>query len=62
MNTVEYELVRMKCRAIGKDNKHRQRFIPHGSSLKGLFGLTTVREEDKAIVITEGEFDAMAVW
>jgi twinkle protein len=27
-----------------------------------LFGLTTVGENDKSIVITEGEFDAMAVY
>ena len=29
---------------------------------RGLFGLTTVTEQDKSIVITEGEFDAMAVY
>jgi twinkle protein len=62
MNTKDYELVKMKVRAVGKDNKHRQKFMPSGSELKGLFGLTTVREGDKAIVITEGEFDAMAVY
>jgi twinkle protein len=28
---------------------------------RGLFGLTTVGEKDEVIVITEGEFDAMAV-
>ena len=28
---------------------------------RGLFGMTTVCESDKIIVITEGEFDAMAV-
>lgn len=27
-----------------------------------MFGLTTVTDQDKAIVITEGEFDAMAVY
>ena len=33
------------------------------SKYRGLFGLTTVGETDKsAIVITEGEFDAMAVY
>lgn len=29
---------------------------------RGLFGLTTIKETDRAIVITEGEFDAMAVY
>ena len=27
----------------------------------GLFGLNIVKEEDKIICVTEGEFDAMAV-
>lgn len=27
----------------------------------GLFGMTTVCESDKILIITEGEFDAMAV-
>jgi hypothetical protein len=27
----------------------------------GLFGMTTVSAQDKIIVVTEGEFDAMAV-
>jgi DNA primase len=30
--------------------------------IRGLFGLTTLKETDKAIVITEGEYDAMAVY
>jgi DNA primase len=29
---------------------------------RGLFGMNTVKDEDKVIVITEGEFDAMAVY
>lgn len=29
---------------------------------RGLFGLTTVTNNDKALVITEGEYDAMAVY
>lgn len=28
----------------------------------GLFGLNTIREDHKILVITEGEFDAMAVY
>lgn len=54
------EIVRFKVRAIGKENKSRQRFTPN-TSAKGLFGMTTVKESDKIIVVTEGEFDAMAV-
>eukprot|EP00347_Sterkiella_histriomuscorum_P022319 403330901 len=62
MNTDDFELVKMKIRAIGADNKHRMKFMPAGSDLKGLFGLTTIKPEHKAIVITEGEYDAMAVY
>lgn len=74
MNTEEYEVVKMKVRAIGADNKHRMKLMPAGSELKyvkiiqfnsffrGLFGLTSVKKDDKAIVITEGEYDAMAVY
>lgn len=28
---------------------------------RGLFGLNTVKKNDKMVVITEGEFDAMSV-
>lgn len=34
MNTDEYELVRMKVRAIGADNKHRMKYLPAGSELR----------------------------
>jgi len=34
---------------------------PAGSQ-KGFFGLNMVKDDDKDIVITEGEFDAMAVY
>jgi hypothetical protein len=30
--------------------------------IRGLFGLNILKESDKVIVITEGEFDAMAVY
>jgi twinkle protein len=62
MNTAQYQLVKMKVRGVGKENKHRQKFLPAGSEIRGLFGLTTVTDQDKAIFITEGEFDAMAVY
>lgn len=40
-----------------------RKFTPQFFTLvnRGLFGMTTVQEEDRIIVITEGEFDAMAV-
>lgn len=28
LNTKDFEVVKLKVRAIGKDNKHRQRFFP----------------------------------
>lgn len=62
MNTTEFELVKMKVRGVGAENKSKQKFLPSGSDIKGLFGMTTVGENDKAICITEGEFDAMAVY
>ena len=34
MNTEAMELVRMKIRAIGKENKHRQKYMPPGSELR----------------------------
>jgi twinkle protein len=55
------ELVRMKVRACYKENKAKQRFLPYDSRYRGLFGLNVVSEQDDVIVITEGEFDAMAV-
>lgn len=50
----------MKYRAI-KD-KSKQRFYPAGITNTGLFGLNTVPSDAKAIIITEGEFDAMAAY
>lgn len=34
MNTAECELVKMKIRAIGAENKHRMKMAPNGSELK----------------------------
>jgi len=34
INTSDYEMVKMKVRAIGKENKHRQKFMPSGSELR----------------------------
>jgi DNA primase len=60
LRTAFCEPVRFKVRAIGKENKSKQRFTPN-TQLTGLFGMCTVTDADKVIVITEGEFDAMAV-
>ena len=34
MNSETMELVRMKIRAVGKENKHRQKYMPAGSDLR----------------------------
>ena len=48
-------------RGASKENKKYMRQFPLGSQ-KGLFGFNLVRDTDKMIVITEGQFDAMAVY
>ena len=53
-----FDVVRLKIRAI--DDKSKQRLVPKGGSW-GLFGWNTVPAAADAIVVTEGEFDAMAV-
>ena len=35
---------------------------PRHKIRKALFGLTTVEEDESSLVITEGEYDAMAVY
>jgi len=55
----DYQLVRHKVRAIG--DKSLQRLDPTGGQW-GLFGLSIVPDDAKSIVLTEGEFDAMAVF
>ncbi|OQR96724.1 twinkle protein [Thraustotheca clavata] len=54
-----FNVVRLKVRAI--DDKSKQRLVPKGGSW-GLFGWNTVPTSSTSIVITEGEFDAMAVY
>ena len=34
MNTEDFEVVKMKVRAVGKDNKHRQIQLPSGSDVR----------------------------
>lgn len=68
-NCDNFYLTVCKVRAIGKELKKFQRIEPSGSLTQGLFGLElaksildNVKDEDKVIVITEGEYDAMAVF
>lgn len=54
-----FKNVRFKVRSV--DNKGNQRLLPTGGSW-GLFGWHTIKPSDTQIVITEGEYDAMAVY
>jgi twinkle protein len=53
-----YDVVRLKLRAV--DDKAKQQLVPKGGSW-GLFGWNTVPTAANELVLTEGEFDAMAV-
>ena len=53
------EFTRIKAR--GLDHKHMQRLLPAGGGW-GLFGWHTVPDQARSIVLTEGEYDAMAVF
>ena len=55
-----HKLTRIKVRAIYKQNKAHMKMLPTGGTW-GLFGANTVPGGTKSIVITEGEYDAMAV-
>lgn len=70
----KYYLTKVKVRAIGKELKRFQRVEPTGALFQGLFGIFTIEDnnnkiekdsngfEYEQVVITEGEFDAMAVY
>ncbi|GMF66625.1 unnamed protein product [Phytophthora fragariaefolia] len=53
-----YDVVRLKLRAV--DDKAKQQLVPKGGSW-GLFGWNTVPTSANELVLTEGEFDTMAV-
>jgi twinkle protein len=53
--------VRLKVRGAGKQNKKYMRQLPAGAQ-KGFFGLNLIKDSDNTVVLTEGEFDAMAVY
>ena len=55
-------LSRVKVRAIGKEFKKFQRIEPTGALFPGLFGLDLINLSSEEICITEGEYDAMAVY
>ena len=48
-------------RGASKETKKYMRQSPPGGT-KGLFGYNLVKDTDNVIVVTEGEFDAMAVY
>ncbi|KAJ0411941.1 hypothetical protein ATCC90586_009898 [Pythium insidiosum] len=54
----QFDVVRLKLRGV--DDKSKQRLVPKGGSW-GLFGWHTVPAAAEELVVTEGEFDAMAV-
>jgi twinkle protein len=53
-----YITERVKCRAL--ETKGLQRLLPRGGPW-GFFGWHLVRDTHKEVIITEGEYDAMAV-
>lgn len=55
------EIVKVKIRGSGKINKMYMKQSPVGGQ-RGFFGLNIVKDTDDTIVLTEGEFDAMAVY
>lgn len=59
---IPMQLVKSKVRAVGSLVKHHQKTEPRGLDQQALFGLTTVKPGYRdMLVITEGEYDAMAV-
>ena len=55
------EITKVKIRGNGKINKKYMKQSPTGGQ-RGFFGLNLVKDTDNTIVLTEGEFDAMAVY
>ncbi|CAD8153082.1 unnamed protein product [Paramecium octaurelia] len=60
-NSQLYELVSCKLRGMGKENKYIQKIEPK-NAMKGIFGLNLLTRDVKQIIVTEGEFDAMAAY
>ncbi len=55
------QIAKVKMRGATKETKKYMRQYPIGS-FKGIFGLNLIKDTDKTVVLTEGEFDAMAVY
>jgi twinkle protein len=53
-------VVKLKMRGASKETKKYMRQFPPGNQ-RGLFGFNLIKDTDNMVVITEGEFDAMAV-
>lgn len=61
INHPSYILSKYKIRGLGEGNKGYQRQEPT-NAYWGIFGLHTIEPHHTQVVITEGEFDAMAVY
>lgn len=61
LTSEDFSSVKYKIRGAHQDLKHFMRFQPSGAQF-GVFGLNILAEDSTAVVITEGEFDAMAVY
>ena len=61
MNSTIACLTKTKIRGIGAENKKYMRQFPTGNR-PGMFGLNLITPSTKEVVITEGEYDAMAVY
>mmetsp|Transcript_12010 Transcript_12010/g.24458 ORF Transcript_12010/g.24458 Transcript_12010/m.24458 type:complete len:758 (-) Transcript_12010:3951-6224(-) len=59
MTSHENQPIRLKIRSI--ERKSAMKLVPKGSMEWGLFGLGNIAKDARDVVITEGEFDAMAV-
>jgi len=55
-----YKLTKCKVRGVIPEHKKYMKIKPSGADW-GLFGMNTIPINAEEIVITEGEFDAMAV-
>ncbi|CAD8143926.1 unnamed protein product [Paramecium octaurelia] len=60
-DNLQYELVSCKIRAAGKDLKHIQKIEPMNAA-KGIFGMHLLKQDSTQVILTEGEFDAMAAY
>ncbi|KRX04592.1 P-loop containing nucleoside triphosphate hydrolase [Pseudocohnilembus persalinus] len=61
VNNEHSEIVKCKFRGMSKALKQYQRMYPSGK-IYGIFGLNTVDPNAQEVIVTEGEFDAMAAY